>query len=100
MDFTIDDGDTTITTDFGSLKAFNLTAVSSSGLDDVITLQNMDYFTHYTFGGTDTINANNIELNANLYGGNGGEAGKYVINDYNQSSVIRLITASLKTYLD
>ena len=89
VDFTIDDGDTTITTDFGSLKAFNLTTVSSSELDDAITLQNMDYFTLYTFGGTDTINANNIELNANLYA-KGGEAGKYVINDYNQSSVIRI----------
>ena len=56
---TIDAGDTTITTDFGSLTAFNLATVSSSDLDDVNALQNMDYFTLYTFGGTDTINANN-----------------------------------------
>ena len=87
--FTIDDGDTNITTDFGSPTASNLTVIRSTELDDVITLENMADFVLYNNGGIDTINANNIEINAKLYEQNG-VASKYVINDYNQSSVIRI----------
>ena len=86
---TIDNNDTVATTDFGVLEATNLQLVDTSHLDDVITLQNMAKFDVKNFGGTDTINANNIEINAKLYNYDGA-ASKYVINDYNQSSVIRI----------
>ena len=90
VEFTIDDGDTTITTDFGTLTASNLALCQfKSELDDVITFQNMADFYKIYNGGTDTINANNTEFNAKIYPLNG-TAGKYIINDYNQSSVIRI----------
>ena len=87
--FTIDDGDTTISTDFGSLKATNLNDIQLSRLNDEISIQNMDYLQLRNYGGADTINANGMEINAKLYNSDNG-AGKYVINDYNQSSVIRI----------
>ena len=99
MDFTIDDGDATITTDFGVLTATNLRVVKSSKLDDVITFQNMaDFYKIYNYGGTDTVNANNTEFNAKLYPSNG-SASKYVINDYNQSSVIRIDDSITEDFL-
>ena len=61
----------------------------NSELDDVITLYNMDDFKFYNLGGSDTINANDVEINAKLYQHNG-VAAQYVINNYNQSSVIRI----------
>ena len=85
----VDSGTMIATTHFGVLEATNLEALENSELDDVITLHNMDYFKLYNDGGSDIINANNIQINAKLYEHNG-VASKYVINDYNESSVIRI----------